>query len=398
MSSLIRRLNSLRQDLWRAARGQGQKATVQHYAQATGRRQPPPQPVALATTAMRVTAVTHETPSAISLTLVRQDGADIEFLPGMFFTLVLNIAGREHRRAYSISSAATLRTSATITIKRVPDGLVSQHLVDTVAVGASLNVLGPAGAFTLRPQAGRQRELLLIGGGSGITPLMAILRSVLAIEADSRITLFYANRRRDEIIFADELDALVRQYRPRLRLLHVLEEAPAAWSGACGRLDVEQCTRLLTQAYGEDLPADLRVFQCGPAPMMEAVRTSLLAQGLAAEHLQQENFLPGRREQALANSVAQPLTIVAADGQRWQGYAAAGQSLLDAGLALQAPMNFSCTLGGCGRCRVRVLSGSVAMPGPHGLLPEEEEAGYALACIATASSPLTIAIAPPTPL
>ncbi len=397
MMTLFRSLNRLRKDCWQAVTSGRKAATVKIYAADASRRHDLASHPALATTPMRVVAVVTETPTAISLTLARQDGADIDFLPGMFFTLVLRIDGQEYRRAYSISSAASERRSATITIKRVADGVVSNHLAENIAVGARLDVLGPTGNFTVKPEPGACRELLLVGGGSGITPLMAILRSVLATESGSRITLFYGNRQLDEVIFAASLNALEKQYGERLRVWHVLELPPADWSGDSGRLDAERFSRLLTCAYGEHLPADLTVWQCGPAPMMEGVRAQWLARGLPEPCLHQENFTPGLRPPAAGARLPQPITIIDHNGGRWQGQIAGDQSLLDAGLDLGAPMSFSCTLGGCGRCRVRVLAGDIDMPEPNGLLPEERAQGYALACIASACSPLTIAIEAPTP-
>lgn len=401
MASLLRGLNSIRKDLWHIACGRKnaqatglrQKSAVKVFSAPSGRHYLTPS-MALATRPLRVLAVMHETPQAASFELGRADGQDIDFMPGMFLTVVRHIDGQEYRRAYSISSAVQARSSVTITVKRVAGGVVSNELIDTVKAGDSLQVLGPSGNFVLLPEAGASRELLLVGGGSGITPLMSILRSVLAAEPASRITLLYGNRRLEEVIFAAALAALEQESQARLRVVHVLEETGAGSPRAAGRLDAPRFADELTAIYGEQLPAGLQVYMCGPAAMMAGVNEVLRQRNLPAAQVHQENFTPGNRPADSSGQTEQPLTV-RRQGEHWEGLAQKGKTLLEAGLDIGAPMEFSCTLGGCGRCRVRVVQGQVSMPEPNCLLPDEKAQGYALACIAHACSPLTVDIDPP---
>lgn len=401
MASLLRGLNSIRKDLWHIAFGPKntranayQKKSGVKVFSAPAKRQYLTPSMALATRPLRVLAVIQETAQAASFELAANDGHDIDFTPGMFLTVVCRIDGQEYRRAYSISSAVQARRSVTITVKRVVDGMVSNYLIDTVKAGDSLQVLGPSGNFALLPAAGAERELLLVGGGSGITPLMSILRSVLVAEPASRITLLYGNRRQEDVIFAPALAALEQDFHPRLRLVHVLEEAGKGWPFATGRLDAARFADELQAIYGEGLPTGLHVYMCGPAPMMAGVNEVLAQRNFPAAQVHQENFTPGNRPADSTGQTEQPLTV-RRRGQHWEGIAQQGKTLLEAGLDVGAPMEFSCTLGGCGRCRVKVVEGKVDMPEPNCLLPEEKAQGYALACIAHACSPVTIDIDPP---
>lgn len=353
----------------------------------------PPQPLLLPSS-LRVREVIRETADAISVVLANPDGQPIHFRPGMFYTVVVNLDGREYRRAYSLSSAAHHGDQAVITVKRVSGGLVSNWLNDQLKAGDTLRVLGPSGNFTVTPDAAMARNLLLVAGGSGITPLMSITRTLLECEPLTRIHLFYGNRGLDDIIFRDALCMLEQEYDERLSVIHVLENPPEAWQGETGRLDRATFSRLLDGVLADNPLTELEVFTCGPEPVMQGVQDEVLARGLPAARFHQEKFTPAAGPADTAQFSAQPVKV-RYNGQTWSATAAPGQTLLEAGLSAGAPMQFSCTLGGCGRCRVRVTEGSVDMPEPNCLMPEEKEQRYALSCIARACSPVSFDIDPP---
>ncbi len=345
-------------------------------------------------TALTVLDVVRETKDAVSLVLARPDGKAMDFRPGMFYTVVVSIDGQEHRRAYSISSAAQHSGNTTITVKRVAGGKVSNWINTHVKAGDTLRVLGPSGNFTLAPHALPPRNVLLVGGGSGITPLMSIARTLLASAPATRIHLLYGNRGVSDTIFRKALGQLEKDHGGRLRVVHVLEKPPKQWSGEVGRLDRSTFARLLDQMLPGAPLDELQVFVCGPQPVMDGVAQEMQARGLPASQMHQERFTPAPAPTDATQFSPQSVHI-AVNGQAWSATAQPGQTLLEAGLASGAPMQYSCTLGGCGRCRVKVTSGRVDMPEPNCLLPEEKAQNYALSCIARPCSAVTCEIAPP---
>jgi ferredoxin-NADP reductase len=221
----------------------------------------------------------------------------------------------------------------------------------------------------------------MVAGGVGITPLMSLAETLLRAEPASRVTLLTGNRCEQEIVFRQRLDALESEFRPRLVVRHALDVAPDGWPGLRGVLDGAQVLR----AVGSE-PADAW-FVCGPEPMMQGVCASLTGAGVPRERIRTERF-------AYASSGATRIPDHAAElhfaksGRRVT--ARAGQTLLQAGLEAGIDLPSSCTMGGCGACKVRKLEGSVVMSEPNCLSEAEREAGYVLACCAYADTNLVI--------
>lgn len=355
-----------------------------------------PRPQALAPRAMRVAAVQRETADAVRIRLVDEAAERLEFVPGQFLTLAVSVDGVEHRRAYSICSPESERGGFTVACKRVPGGIVSSYLVDRLRDGESVGVLGPSGSFRVSPAVESGAPLVLVGGGSGITPLLSIMTSVLDALPRARVSLLYGNRRLDDVMFRDDLDALVRAHQGRLRVRHVLEHPPAAWTGGVGRLERDVFAReldaLLVDAV-DGSPCEWML--CGPEPMMRAAREELDARGVASACIRQERFLTRARGAAPSPVPPSPQRVVLhSGGRRFELVAGAGQTLLEAGLAAGVRMPFSCAVGGCGECRVHLTSGRVEMDEPNCLLPEERTRGFVLACVARPSTAVEIAVAP----
>jgi len=225
------------------------------------------------------------------------------------------------------------------------------------------------------------RQLVMVAGGVGITPLVSLAETVLRAEPASRVTLLCGNRREDEIIFRRRLDALAREFAPRLTLRHALDEPPADWDDLRGALDGEQ----VLQAIGKARPDAW--FVCGPAPMMESVCAALAGSGVPRERIRTERF-------AYASAATTRIpdheanVRFAASGRSVR--AKAGQTLLAAGLASGVDLPSSCTMGGCGACKVRKSSGTVVMSEPNCLSEGEREAGWVLACCAYADTDVVI--------
>ncbi|MDI1449913.1 ferredoxin--NADP reductase [Polyangium sp. 6x1] len=347
---------------------------------------------------LRVTRVVRETPDAVSLSLTDPEGRRIAFVPGQFFTVLVTLAsGDVLRRAYSISSVPDEDGAAaevTITIKRMPGGRASNHLNDAITEGDILDVLGPSGSFTVTPDPAARRHLVLLAGGSGITPLASITRTTLAREPGARVTLVYGNRGERDIIFREALESLAEAHADRFTLRHVLSEPPAGFTGRTGLLDRDNVTRELDAiAASSGLDADATAYYvCGPEPMMAAAREALLARGVDPARIHEERFsAPARRTAPALPAASAPIEI-RVRGRAKTVTAAPGQTLLEAGLAASLPMPFSCTMGGCGVCKVKLLSGNVTSEEPNCLNEEEKNQGFVLACVSRAAAPCAVEV------
>ena len=268
-------------------------------------------------------------------------------------------------------------------------GRVSTHIVQNLREGTLLDVLGPSGAFTPAPATG-PRRLVLVGGGSGITPLASIARTVLATEPDTRVVLVYGNRALEDVIFHDALEELARQHaaRNRFTVRHVLEVPPAGWTGGVGRLDGPALLREL-QALDSSLDVPSEYFLCGPDPMMQAARLALASRGVPTSRIHEERFVSAHASVSKTPTAAQTVTMRSPSGDR-SLLVPSGSTVLEAALEARVDMPFSCTVGGCGACRVRLVDGDLAMDEPNCLTPEERAGGYVLACVSRPAGPCTL--------
>jgi ring-1,2-phenylacetyl-CoA epoxidase subunit PaaE len=345
----------------------------------------------LAPRTLRIARVVRETADAVSLVLEDPTGGEIAFRPGQFLTLLVTIDGEPLRRAYSIASDCRDPSQVTIAVKRVAGGRVSSHVCDAFAEGQSVEVLGPSGSFGITPSPTSSRHVLLLAGGSGITPMMAIARAVLALEPMSRVTLLYGNRAEADVLFAAALAGLARAYADRFTLRHVLEDPREGWLGGRGRLtrDVVQ-SELAALGVGDDVEA----LVCGPEAMMREARAALVLRGLSAERIMEERFASPhlRAEHATARD-GQPQILTLRDRRGDRSIAVApSQTILEAGLAAGLPMPYSCAMGGCAACKVKLCEGDVTMEEPSCLTAEERAQGYVLACVSRLNGAATIAL------
>jgi ferredoxin-NADP reductase len=385
------RVGQLRRDLRSVIDGlRGERAPA--WLARDGSRYADSRPTGLATRELEVAARTRETDDAITLTLrdaglsLREgSGGELPVIrPGQFFTLLLELPSGALRRAYSVSSDCRIRDRFDVTVKRVDGGRGSSWLHEHAAVGMRLRALGPSGEFG-RTSA---RKLVLIAGGSGITPMMALLRTWLPA-ADRQIALIYGNRSRKDVIFADALAKLEAEHRGRLSIHHALEQPPEGWSGTVGRCDGPTLARML-DAIPFAREAEVEFLLCGPAPMMAAARELLREREVPDRRIHSESFVaPNLRTDVRLRSEA--VTIVA-DGREAGIVVAPGQTLLEAGLAAGLALPYSCAMGGCGACKVALERGAVVMREPNCLSEREREAGMILACVANPTGPCCVRV------
>lgn len=333
---------------------------------------PQPAPMATAGRPVVVRAVVRETDDAVSLVLTDPTGRPFAHAPGQFYTLCATVDGLPLRRAYSASDDGRDPHTLRLTVKRVAGGAMSTWLHRAVTEGARFEVLGPSGSFTPVRSA---KHHVLVGGGSGITPLYAIACAVLRDDADARVTLVFANRAKADAIFDGALHALAAEHPTRFTRLDVYETAHAGFAGPVGRLDADTARRVFD---GLTVGDDAVWYVCGPTPMREAVRAVLRERGVSAERVREEVFsTPGA---AVARTGSQTVTL-RVRGQARRFAVEGGETILDGAMRAGVDAPFSCTVGGCGACRCRVVEGTVEMAEPNGLRPDERAAGMVLTCV-----------------
>jgi ferredoxin-NADP reductase len=325
----------------------------------------------------RVVAITRATADAVTL---RLSVGPLTFRAGQFVTLSVPILGRVQRRNYSVSCAEGTASEVNITVKRVPGGAVSTFLTCHAKVGDTFGVLGPHGSF-VRPQ-GHRGPVVLIGAGSGVTPLYSLLLTVLSGSAPADVALLYGNKSRESTIFADELDALEKAH-PHLSVLHAREEmgkGPSAARVFAGRMDADVLARMLDSLPLVGQP-DVQFFLCGPEPVRRTARELLLGRGVPAARVHEERYTS---DEASASTPPQSVVFQTTSGKRVTLALLEGETLLAGAMRAGLSAPFSCTMGGCGDCRMRLILGDVVMEEPNCLLPAERARGEILGCVARA--------------
>ena len=308
------------------------------------------------------------------------------FTQGQFVTLKARIDGEELRRSYSVCCAVSdyLRDGELrVGIKRIEGGRFSSFAERAFEPGMALDVMTPDGRFFTPLRADRRKHYVAFAGGSGITPLLSIIKTVLQVEPLSRFTLVYGNRAIGAIMFAEELEDLKNRYLGRLSLYHVISDEPQEVELLGGLMDARKCAQFL----GTLIPAASidEAFICGPAPMMDAAEAALLAAGVAPAKIHVERFgtpLPqaGPRKVAPAGAASAEVHLILHGKARVLQLPFEGQAVLDAGLAAGLDLPFACKAGVCCTCRARVLEGEVRMERNFSLEAHETARGFVLTC------------------
>lgn len=357
---------------------------------------------------MKIVAVKRETDEAISVTLAIPDGAreTFRFKPGQNLIVRRNFDGEELRRNYSICSGPG-DPHLRIAVKRIADGRFSGWANETLKAGDTLDVMPPQGRFVVPAGDSGPRHLVALGAGAGITPIIAMIKQVLASEPEATFTLVYGNRSPETIIFREELEDLKDRHLGRFNLLHVLsrnEESSAPLFE--GRITGEKVKALSEKLFP---PAETaHVFLCGPGSMIKDARNALFELGFKREQVHHEFFAPGggvRRKAAEAS--AAPLApprkgegdvrgdaaategtqaIAILDGIRHRFVVPPGGSVVDAALAAGIRVPYACKGGMCCTCRAKLVEGEATMKVNYSLEPWEMERGFILTCQAVPGS------------
>jgi len=317
------------------------------------------------------------------------------FLPGQHVGVRAQIGGQEVRRTYSICSAAD-DSHLRIGVRVHENGSMSQYLANQLRAGDSIEVLTPTGRFFAEPQPTAERTYCAFAGGSGITPILGIVKNLLANEPNSRIMLFYSNRTTSTIMFAEELLALKDRYPTRLSLYFLLSREPQDVELFNGRLDREKVT-LLSKEVFDPLQTDA-YFLCGPGDMIESVRDTLVDLGVDAKRIHTERFasdmpagtaqpvVQAKPKRATAEHVAE-ITITMDGRQRTFSMLDDDATVLDAAERVGMELPYSCRAGVCSTCRVKITRGSAEMAVNYALEPWEVKEGFVLCCQVKPTSP-----------
>jgi ring-1,2-phenylacetyl-CoA epoxidase subunit PaaE len=339
---------------------------------------------------LRVAEVKRETPDAVSVRfeLPASLRETFAFKAGQHLTFRRAFGGEEVRRNYSVCVAPS-EGMLKIGVKKIAGGVFSGWVNDELKAGDELDVMAPHGSFCWDFTASARRDYVAFAGGSGITPILSLMKTALATEPRSRFTLFYGNRNSPGVMFLEEIAGLKDRYLDRLSVFHFLEDEEEEIELFNGRLDRAKIDELLTQLVK---PAHVDAFFiCGPGPMMDAAEDALLARGVEKSRILIERFTTGplsaaqaAAARALEEKAAGLKMSVTLNGRRMNvTFDPAKHSILDNVRAAGLPAPFACKGGVCATCRAKVTAGEVSMKVNYGLSQQELADGYVLTCQAT---------------
>jgi ring-1,2-phenylacetyl-CoA epoxidase subunit PaaE len=334
--------------------------------------------------ALRVAAIEPLTDDSVAITFEVPDELreTFEFQPGQHVAIVRRSGGDEVRRSYSICSpvGGPLR----VAVKLLPEGRFSRYACAKLNPGDTLEVLPPVGRFTTTIDPARARRYAAIAAGSGIAPVLSILWSALDVEPNSRFTLIYGNRSASSIMFLEELEDLKDRYAERFQLLHVLSREAPDVELLAGRIDRAKLSRILELLLPPQTIDEW--FLCGPRPMIEELRSTLIEAGVQPGAIHRELFHAEDMTPAAAPPPTERPAVGAAvevmlDGRRSTlTVPHDGLSILEATLMVRPDAPFACKGGVCGTCRCRLLDGQVRMDHAYALEEDELADGLVLAC------------------
>jgi ring-1,2-phenylacetyl-CoA epoxidase subunit PaaE len=319
--------------------------------------------------------------------IFEKPGEEWTYKPGQFITLVDQVNGEKLRRAYSLCTTPYLDEYPAVTVKRVEGGRMSNHVNDNFVAGSEVEVMEPMGMFTTEYDPSKARKAVFFGGGSGITPLYAIIRSILHQEPDSEVLLVYGNRSEEYIIFKDELKELANKYS-NFSVKHILEDDANGVADYKGRPSTQSIDDMCKE-LGVD--SSYEVYICGPQPMMDVVQGGLKSAGIPEENVRLESFEAGKtspREIFEADDTGDgsaSATIIL-DDEEFEITVEKGRPVLEQGLEQGLDMPYSCQSGLCTACRGKCIEGEITTDKAEGLSQDELEEGYVLLCVGLAKS------------
>lgn len=346
---------------------------------------------------LRIKRIVRETSDAASFVfdIPAELKEKYQYLPGQYLTLSTTINGKEVRRAYSFSSSPITDADPAVTIKKVEGGVFSTFMNEDAFEGQVLQVMPPMGNFVAHLDAAAQKHYVLFAGGSGVTPIMSIAKSVLDKEPNSRISMIYCNQNLESVIFNQQLKDMEAQHGDKFKVIYAFDEAPAGWLGKSGRQSEQD---FMTSAREVQVQGfDTEYFICGPSGMMAAVKNALETLGIPSDKVHTEYFTSPTSDKPKSEIVTTvvdaggdsgtPTVTIVLNGVETDIEVEKGTTILEAAKDQDLDPPYACQIGVCTTCRAKLLEGEVEMDEREGLSDSEIKKGYILTCQSHPTTP-----------
>ncbi|MBK8624400.1 MAG: 2Fe-2S iron-sulfur cluster binding domain-containing protein [Saprospiraceae bacterium] len=343
---------------------------------------------------LKISKIVSETLDTVSITFETPSNIKEEFThhAGQYLTLRTTINGKEIRRAYSICTPPDA-PNLTVTVKKVKNGLMSSYLTEKIKVGDYIDVMTPEGLFVTKPDHTLARTHYFFAAGSGITPIMSMIQSVIEHEPKSVCYLLYGSRDEQSIIFKAQLESLSIKYADQLYVSHILsqpiirKEGGIAglfakkitdWQGFKGRIDPAICAEFFS--INEPKHTERQYYICGPGDFIEKLDSYLQSRHIEKKYIHKEYFTSGSTEKPSDSGVSKGLVNITLKGETFDIVVPKGKTILDVLVEAKKDPPYSCTSGACSTCLAKVTEGEVKMDSCYALEEDEVAAGYILTC------------------
>jgi ring-1,2-phenylacetyl-CoA epoxidase subunit PaaE len=345
---------------------------------------------------LTVSEIKSETPDCVSVTFEVPANLvqDYQYVQGQHLTLKLLVNGKEVRRSYSLCSSPLSKEPMRVAVKRVKGGMGSNFINDNFKKGYELEVMTPMGNFHTELKSTNKKHYVLFAGGSGITPMMSIIKTTLVAEPQSKLTLFYGNFDEPSTIFKKELDEIVALNSGRVALHYIFEKpaTPGFPADLIGMMTKEKVKELISK-YLERNPV-IEYFICGPGPMMDNVKEVLESNNVNKNFIHIEYFTSvieePKKDAADIKGAICEVTVIADGKETTFQLATDGDAILDAAMDAGVDAPFSCKGAVCATCRAKLMEGKVTMTMNYALTDDEVEDGYILTCQSHPTTPVVV--------
>jgi ring-1,2-phenylacetyl-CoA epoxidase subunit PaaE len=320
----------------------------------------------MVTYTLKIVQIEKITPDVVTVFFKQPGLKKVKYLPGQYLTLIIRINGRKYIRPYSFSSAPDIDQHMAITVKRIPGGVVSNYIYDHAAVDDAIEVIPPMGDFVYRPDSVSANSIMLWGAGSGITPLMSILKTALTKHSQKSVSLFYCNRNPEHTIFHDEIKDLESRFGERLKVYNFYTRIPEdvyLHYFISGRIDETKIKEILSSS--DDLGDSLH-YICGPDGLKTNVKQALQDLNVPMANIFSEEFEVFIDEQQFDDIETRTIKLVN-DGQQSTIEVTRGKSILNAALDAGVDLSYSCQTGTCMLCKAKLVSGKLKLIGIENL-------------------------------